>query len=80
MSEFGRPARAVTLPKPYFEVLVIRDASTAQERYDFIQTNCRGDWADDWLYDFRSDPAGRGQARYLFSDQASAAIFRVRFG
>lgn len=70
------------MPDEAHEVIVAAAGCSPTEAYAFIMTNCRGDWSYDWMHgDCRSDsPEVRAQTRYLFSDQASAAMFRVRFG
>jgi hypothetical protein len=67
---------------PVHEVLVQTVDCPQDDALAYIQTNCRGDWSHDWMHgDSRSDtPEVRAQSRYLFSDQAAAAMFRMRFG
>jgi len=80
----GRPTDTVRLESgPHYEVLVLRADSRWADRSDYIRANCRnGEHAEDWMHgDARSDPPEvKAQARYLFTDQTDAAIFRMRFG
>jgi hypothetical protein len=67
---------------PVHEVIVLWAKCSPDEALRYIQTNCRGDWSNDWMHgECRSDPPEvRAQHRYIFTDQASAAMFRMRFG
>lgn len=83
MSTFGRPQTNVfDMPVDAFSVIVEEARGTVSECIEYVQQNCMGDWSYDWTHgEHRSDPAElRRQHRFLFTNQAAAAMFRMRFG